>query len=127
MVYHADPGFVALLDAEWGDWPGGALPRTLLQHFLHGHERFLGRSLTVTHRVEQDLLFLNSRPRCRADGLTPREHTVAQLVSKGSTYKEIAQILNRSPATVRNQIQSIYEKLAVGNVAGLIEELRQAG
>ena len=126
VVYHADPGFAAMLDAEWGDWPGVSLPRNLLQHFLQGHERFLGRSLAVAHRVEQDLLFLKCRPRCRADGLTPREHTVAQLLSKGGTHKEIAQILNRSPATVRNQTRSIYEKLAVSNVAGLIEELRQA-
>ncbi len=126
VVYHADLGFVAMLRSEWSDWSGATLPRTLLQHFLHGHERFRGDSLTVAHRVEQDLLFLKSRPRCRADGLTPRELTVAQLVSKGGTHKEIAQILDRSPATVRNQIRSIYEKLAVSNVAGLIEELRQA-
>ena len=55
--------------------------------------------------------------------LTSREHTIAQLVSKGSTHKEVAQILGRSPATIRNQIQSIYDKLGVGNIAGLIGEL----
>jgi len=33
----------------------------------------------------------------------------------------------RMAATVRNHIQSIYDKLQVGNVAGLIHELRLAG
>ncbi|MNT79962.1 Transcriptional regulatory protein UhpA [compost metagenome] len=81
----------------------------------------------VTHRVEQRLLFLKCRHRCRADSLTPREHTIAELLARGDTHKEVAAILNRSPATVRNHIQSIYDKLQVGNVAGLIHELRLAG
>ena len=127
VIYHADPGFEAMLRAEWSVWvPGAALPHMLLRHFLDGHERFRGRSLVVTQGAEQGLLFLKSRPRCRADVLTPREHTIAQLASKGDTHKEIARMLDRSPATVRNHIQAIYEKLAVSNVAGLIEELRLA-
>jgi DNA-binding CsgD family transcriptional regulator len=47
-------------------------------------------------------------------------------MARGDTHKQIAQMLSRSPATVRNQIRTIYEKLEVGNVAGLIEELRLA-
>ncbi|CAN7321694.1 LuxR C-terminal-related transcriptional regulator [Variovorax paradoxus] len=58
--------------------------------------------------------------------MTGREFTNAELIVKGETHKELAQTLNRSPATVRNQIQSIYEKLAVSDIAGLIEELRLA-
>ena len=91
-----------------------------------GHPRYLGRSLVVAHSVEHGLLFLKARPRCAADHLSPRELLVAQQLAKGSTHKQIAQTLDRSPATVRNQIQAIYEKLAVANVAGLIEALRLA-
>jgi DNA-binding CsgD family transcriptional regulator len=126
VLCHADPSFEAMLREEWNDWPGRALPRELLQHFLHGHAHFLGRTLVATQRVEHGLLFLKTRPRCRADSLTPREHTVAKLMARGDTHKQIAQMLSRSPATVRNQIRTIYEKLEVGNVAGLIEELRLA-
>ncbi len=64
------------------------------------------------------------RPRCRADNLTVRERTIANLVCKGNTYKEIARTFDRSPATVRNQIQTLYGKLGVDNIAGLIEEMR---
>lgn len=48
-------------------------------------------------------------------------------LARGDTHKDIATILHRSPATVRNHIQSIYDKLEVSNVAGLIQELRLAG
>ncbi|MCY1204257.1 DNA-binding transcriptional activator UhpA [compost metagenome] len=127
VLYHADRLFEAMLKAEWPAWHGRTLPDALLQHFLQGHARFNGREIVVTHRVEQRLLFLKCRHRCRADSLTPREHTIAELLARGDTHKEVAAILNRSPATVRNHIQSIYDKLQVGNVAGLIHELRLAG
>ena len=55
-----------------------------------------------------------------------REWTIARRIAKGESHKEIAQALNRSPATVRNQIQAIYEKLQVGSIAMLIKALRWA-
>lgn len=126
VLYHTDPAFEHMLRQEWNDWPGRTLPRTMLEHFLHGHARFVGRSMVVTHSVEHGLLFLKARNRCAADNLSTRECMVAQQLAKGSTHKQIAQTLDRSPATVRNQIRSIYEKLAVTHVAGLVEELRLA-
>lgn len=126
VVYHADARFAALAGEEWSDWQERRLPAELSTHFLQDSERFRGRAVVVDARIEQQLLFLKARPRCRADGLTAREFTIASLIAKGDTHKEIAQTLGRSPATVRNQIQAIYEKLEVGNIAGLIEELRLA-
>jgi len=124
MVYHADARFAALAGEEWEDWQERRLPAALASHFQQEGERFRGRAVVVDARIEQQLLFLKARPRCRADGLTAREFTIAKLIAKGDTHKEIAQTLSRSPATVRNQIQGIYEKLEVGNIAGLIEALR---
>ncbi|BEP51261.1 LuxR C-terminal-related transcriptional regulator [Variovorax sp. V116] len=127
VLYHADGPFEATMKAEWPSWHGRTLPDALLAHFLGRHARYSGRAVVVTHHVEQGLLFLKSRIRCLADSLTPREHTIAELLARGDTHKDIAAMLNRSPATVRNHIQSIYDKLQVGNVAGLIQELRLAG
>ena len=124
VIYHADPAFHELLAQEWTGWHGNRLPDALLTRFLQGHASLAGAATVVTHHVEQGLLFLTARERCRADDLTPREHTVAQLVARGSSHKEIARLLERSPATVRNQIRSVYDKLEVSNVAGLIEALR---
>ncbi|RQO50659.1 helix-turn-helix transcriptional regulator [Variovorax sp. KBW07] len=127
VLYHADGLFEATLKAEWPSWHGRTLPDALLKHFLEGHTKYSGHGIVVTHHVEQRLLFLKSRRRYRADSLTPRERTIAELLARGDTHKEVATILHRSPATVRNHIQSIYDKLEVSNVAGLIHELRLAG
>lgn len=124
VLYHADAAFEQALRAEWDDWRGHMLPAVVMKSLLQGSTRFMGRSQVVTLRVEHQLLFLKSRTRCAADGLTPREFTVAQLMVKGNTHKQIAGMLQRSPATVRSQIRSIYDKLNVSNVAGLVEALR---
>jgi DNA-binding NarL/FixJ family response regulator len=55
-----------------------------------------------------------------------RERSVADLIAQGGTHKEVARRLSRAPATIRNQLQSIYAKLEVANVAGLIEALKLA-
>jgi len=47
--------------------------------------------------------------------LSPRENEVLQLLSKGLLYKEIADKLFISIATVRQHIHKIYEKLHVQN------------
>ncbi len=125
-LYHADPQFNGLAQTEWSDWSGPALPAELMVELCLGHERFVGRTIVVRQYMEHGLLFLKARSRCPADQLTLREWTIARLIAKGNSHKEIARALNRSPATVRNQIQVIYEKLQVGSIAALIEALRRA-
>lgn len=126
VLYHSDPQFKGLAQAEWNGWSGLILPVDLMDALSSGHERFIGRTMVVRQYVEHGLLFLKARSRCLADLLTLREWTIARLIAKGESHKEIAQALNRSPSTVRNQIQSIYEKLQVGSIAMLIEALRRA-
>lgn len=126
VLHHADAAFEQALRAEGEGWHGHALPAGVMKVFQQGASRFTGRSHVVTRQVEHQLLFLQSRPRCAADRLTPREFTVAKLVARGNTHKEIAAMFKRSPATVSSQIRTCYDKLAVGNVAGLIEALRLA-
>ncbi|WP_028605186.1 helix-turn-helix transcriptional regulator [Ottowia thiooxydans] len=124
VIYHADAAFEQALRAEWDGCRGDVLPPAVIKAFLQGAVRFKGHSHVVRLRVEHQLLFLQSRPRCAVDELTPREFTVAQLVARGNTHKEIADLLHRAPATVRTQISAVYDKLCVSNVAGLIEALR---
>ncbi len=127
VLYHHDPLFDALAREEWSGWSGRRLPRQVMDAAQAQTFRHVGRSVVLQGRVEHGgLLFLRARRCCKADRLGAREQLVAQLVVSGHTYKEIAQRLERSPATIRNQIQSIYAKLEVGGIAGLIEALRQA-
>ena len=54
------------------------------------------------------------------DTLTLREKEIAVLVAQGRTYKQVAIKLGKSPGTVRNQIQTLYNKLKVNNIAELV-------
>ncbi len=56
--------------------------------------------------------------------LTPAERLVAAMAAEGLPYKSIARELGKSPATVRNQLHAIYEKLDVGNRTALAHKLR---
>ncbi len=128
VIYHSDGAFITALQHEFSPWDGRALPEILMAHFRRHPVQtpFKGKHIVVSHNIEQGLLFMSVRRRCRADTLSEREHTVAKLVCKGKTYKEIAQMLGRAPATVRNQIQAIHAKLEVDNIAGVIEAMRLA-
>ena len=126
-IHHADVNFEALAKAQWPGWTGRRLPDGVLAFFLGGGAVYRGAIAVVSLRQEQDLLFLRARPRSCVDDLTAKERQVAELVARGSTYKQIAQILHRSPATVRNQIRSIYDKLQISHIAGLIAALRATG
>lgn len=55
--------------------------------------------------------------------LSEREISVAQYYSLGQSYKQIAQKLKVSPATIRNQIASVYRKLEVKNKAELVTRM----
>jgi DNA-binding CsgD family transcriptional regulator len=125
ILHHADPHFEEALRTEWAHWKPPALPDVVVRHFASGQSRFCGRHRVMSCHPERGLLFLRTRPRCRADDLTPKELAVARLMAKGDTHKQVAAELGRAPATVRNHIQAIYGKLEVNSIAALIEELRQ--
>ena len=50
-----------------------------------------------------------------SDVLSPRENEVLNHLARGLLYKEIAEQLHISTATVRQHIHRIYEKLHVQN------------
>jgi DNA-binding CsgD family transcriptional regulator len=125
-VHHIDAHIQSLMRTEWDGWNGGILPYELLSACRAGNHWYAGRACMIECKFEHGLLFLRARPRCKADALTQRERTIARFIAQGLSYKEIALELNRSPATVRNQIQMIYSKLEVSNIASLIEEMRSA-
>lgn len=55
--------------------------------------------------------------------LTTREAEICKLLLKGHGAQDIADQFDRSPKTVRNQIQTIYEKIGVASHKGLMEAL----
>lgn len=63
----------------------------------------------------------NFDPKDQAD-LTKREIDVLEQLCKGFEYKQIADFLNISPATVRKHIENIYIKLQVHNKVEAIQK-----
>ena len=55
--------------------------------------------------------------------LTPREREVALLVREGLSNDEIAARLHKGVGTIKNQLQSIFVKLAVNSRAKLVARL----
>jgi DNA-binding NarL/FixJ family response regulator len=73
----------------------------------------------VVGAFQQDVAYVDAK-----ENLSDREREVLQWLSKGFSYKEIAQKLFISIETVRTHIRNIYEKLHAGNKQ---EALRKAG
>jgi DNA-binding NarL/FixJ family response regulator len=75
-------------------------------------------STEIARRVVQffheiDRLPVKTQPSPEIKGLTDREVQVLELLSKGHSYKEIADLLSISFETVRTHVRSIYDKLHV--------------
>jgi len=117
------------LRAQFGDiwprWTGDHLPEQLArliattgQHILP--DRDLVVTVECTPRFQgMGLRRLTLRRLTQVDMLSPREREVARALSDGHSHKEVARLLGLAPATVRNQTQSIYQKLGVDNRASL--------
>ncbi|MEZ5660462.1 MAG: response regulator transcription factor [Burkholderiaceae bacterium] len=68
-----------------------------------------------------------SRPAAEAPRLTPTEFEILGLIAKGFTAREIADLTERSPATVPGHVRNIYRKLAVHSRGEAIFEATQLG
>ncbi len=71
----------------------------------------LGCSPQLAALMCRRLAVLAGRP--ATTGLSPREREVARLVADGLSNKEIAQELRIGPATVKNHVHNILDKLAL--------------
>jgi DNA-binding CsgD family transcriptional regulator len=126
-LYHTEPAFTALLQCEWEDWNGGILlPPELCRGLSGSSGRYTGRSVVVWHVLTTDMMYLKARRLRAVDMLSRRELVVARHVAQGLSHKAIAARLGTAPQTVRNQIQTIHDKLGVHNVAEIIAELNLA-
>lgn len=73
----------------------------------------------VVNAFQQEIVYKDAK-----ENLSDREREVLQWLSKGFSYREIAEKLFISVETVRTHIRNIYEKLHAGNK---MEALRKAG
>lgn len=119
-----EPLAAAMLQREWPEWDPPMLPSALVEELRRpGLGRYTGRTL-VAHVMEQGgYLHIQLAQRPVGRPLTSVEGAVARLAASGLSYKDIAKRQGVSPATVRNQLHSVYAKLDVGNKTALVAAL----
>lgn len=120
-VVEAQPGFIGLLRSEWPNWSRDTLPAPLQAALRTGG--FSGRSIVVDAELRDDTWLLRARTQFADGRLGERERQVATMYAQGLQYRDIAQAIGTSPATVRNQLRASFRKLAVNSKTELARRL----
>ena len=120
QLYFVEEVANKILQAEWPEWAPPILPFHMIQELQSNKKLiFSGNTFSAKAVKHGDLLSIQLYPKQDND-LTKTEKKVALFASYGLTYKEIAKELGTSPATIRNQLQSIYRKLNIKNKTMLL-------
>ena len=82
---------------------------------------------TISKRVIDDYLMRTTGTHGPVDQLTRRQREILQLVAKGYTSKEMAQMLNLSPKTIETHRTQLMKQLDIHDVAGLVRYAIRVG
>jgi len=82
---------------------------------------------TISKRVIDDYLMRTTGTHSPVDQLTRRQREILQLVAKGYTSKEMAQMLNLSPKTIETHRTQLMKQLDIHDVAGLVRYAIRVG
>ena len=120
VLHVAEPGFAELLQEGWPQWRGPHLPTELVEFASSRRKPELRRgNITISvSGVAQQLIITVAR-RSPIDILSTQERAAAEAYAQGHSYKEVARLLQRSPATVRHHLRSVYAKLGVRDKGAL--------
>jgi DNA-binding NarL/FixJ family response regulator len=104
--------FEALAAGATGYLLKNAKPEELLIAIRDVHEGNSPINSSIARKIVQSFQ-KTARPGIETTALSPRELEVLDLLAKGYLYKEIAEKIGISFATVRTHVRHIYEKLHV--------------
>jgi DNA-binding NarL/FixJ family response regulator len=88
-------------------------PAELLEAIKEVHAGGSPMSSHIARKIVQSFQQPVAAPSAEVEALSPREAEVLELLAKGFLYKEIAEQMQVSYATVHTHIRHIYEKLHV--------------
>lgn len=123
VIHQRTAVFDAMLQREWCKWGGPCLPEEVSALISEGVLTYSGEHITIQIVQNQDLFILKTEEASLAVKLTPKEDMVANYLTRGYTYKEIAIKLKISPSTVTNHVNRIYKKQQVRNKTELSAKL----
>lgn len=124
VIRHAGGGFAEMLQSEWPGWRGPHIPEPLKQLVAKDENGQLtcGEIIASVHQG-YNLALIRMRSRRLADQLSQQQLKVARYTTDGMSFKEIAQVMDLAPSTVRSYTSIIYRKLEVNNKIQLAEVL----
>ena len=123
-LQYVEPMAADLLQREWPEWEPPMLPAQFVEELRRpGQGLYTGKTLVARVTELGGYLYVQLSRRPAGRPLTGVEGAVARLAASGLSYKDIARRQGVSPATVRNQLHSVYAKLDVGNKTALAAAL----
>lgn len=123
ILHVAEPGFDAMIGAEWPGWKGPALPEEVIAAIGVGRSSYSGRVVILDLQAAGSQIVITVRHRAKLDDLSRQERLVAEAFASGRSYKEVARLLGSAPATVRHHLRVVYSKLGVCDKAALARVL----
>lgn len=127
LLHVADSEFSGLLRLEWPEWVGPQLPEALAEPLRQGEaHRFVGQRAVFKIAPMGELLLVQARQCAPLDRLSQREREVALYTAQGLSHKEIARLIELSPATVRNHLAAACRRIGVrskAQIAALVQSL----
>lgn len=123
LVHAAGEDFCLALRDVSPTWRGPRFPPVLDDLVRGGRSALVVGDYEFTARRANDRRLFAVTKRVGAFGLTPAETRVARLYVEGLAQRDIALRQGVSPATVRNQLASVYQKLGVHSKLDLLRAL----
>jgi DNA-binding NarL/FixJ family response regulator len=124
LTMHEDP--CAANDAQEAGAAGYVLKDSAFEELLLAVRTVAAGGTFVTPSIQAKLRELKRRG-CTTVSLSPREREVIRLIALGNSSKEVARILDISPATVGTYRNRLMEKLALHTVADVVRYAVRAG
>lgn len=121
LVLCSRPSYESLARDEWGESPL-TVPADLMQTARAG-KHWRGRAIEARLEPLADHYLLRAQPLSHGLPLTDRERVVAELFASGMSNKAVARTLDIAPATVRNHLSRIYDRLGIHSKSELIRLL----
>ncbi len=112
-IIQADKQFSQLLSQVYSEWQGPILPFKLEEQNMG--QTISQQGLLVNAQRRGDVIFIRLQGAIETplDKLTPQEVNIAHLLLQGLTNKDMAKQLELSPATIKNHLSNISQKLNV--------------
>lgn len=113
-----------LLAAQYPEWDSIELPPELVNQADESPITVRGHRSSLFVTVQEDHVWIfGMQMKDAFSGLSLQEWRVAELFARGCSYKEVAQRVRLTPATVRTYLRRSYARLGVQNKAQLIAAL----